>query len=108
MGVRASGGSSRAWHEHRGVHARPLDSIDCQKRAKPDKAVRSSRTARCTVPAAAQQQGSVSVATGSTAVRLSTVTYKPIVTEGAQPFHHGSSKLEHPYDPKVIAQRFAA
>jgi choline dehydrogenase-like flavoprotein len=26
--VRAFGGSSRAWHEGRGVHARPLDSID--------------------------------------------------------------------------------
>jgi choline dehydrogenase-like flavoprotein len=26
--VRAFGGSSRAWHEHRGVHARPLDAID--------------------------------------------------------------------------------
>ena len=26
--VRAFGGSSRAWHDHRGVHARPLDAID--------------------------------------------------------------------------------
>jgi choline dehydrogenase-like flavoprotein len=26
--VRAFGGSSRAWHEQRGVHARPLDAID--------------------------------------------------------------------------------
>ena len=26
--VRAFGGSSRAWHEHRGVHVRPLDAID--------------------------------------------------------------------------------
>src|ERR1700751_2994644 len=26
--VRAFGGSSRAWHEHRGVHIRPLDAID--------------------------------------------------------------------------------
>ena len=26
--VRAFGGSSRAWHEHRGVHARPFDAID--------------------------------------------------------------------------------
>lgn len=26
--VRAFGGSSRAWHENRGVHARPLDAID--------------------------------------------------------------------------------
>ena len=26
--VRAFGGSSRAWHSHRGVHARPLDAID--------------------------------------------------------------------------------
>jgi len=26
--VRAFGGSSRAWHDHRGVHVRPLDAID--------------------------------------------------------------------------------
>ena len=30
--VRAFGGSSRAWHEHRGVHARPLDAIDFETR----------------------------------------------------------------------------
>jgi choline dehydrogenase-like flavoprotein len=30
--VRAFGGSSRAWHEHRGVHARPLDAIDFEAR----------------------------------------------------------------------------
>ena len=30
--VRAFGGSSRAWHEHRGVHARPLDAIDFEER----------------------------------------------------------------------------
>lgn len=30
--VRAFGGSSRAWHEHRGVHARPLDAIDFRAR----------------------------------------------------------------------------
>jgi choline dehydrogenase-like flavoprotein len=30
--VRAFGGSSRAWHEHRGVHARPLDDIDFRTR----------------------------------------------------------------------------
>ena len=30
--VRAFGGSSRAWHEQRGVHARPLDAIDFEAR----------------------------------------------------------------------------
>jgi choline dehydrogenase-like flavoprotein len=30
--VRAFGGSSRAWHEQRGVHARPLDAIDFSAR----------------------------------------------------------------------------
>jgi choline dehydrogenase-like flavoprotein len=30
--VRAFGGSSRAWHTHRGVHARPLDAIDFASR----------------------------------------------------------------------------
>ena len=30
--VRAFGGSSRAWHERRGVHARPLDAIDFETR----------------------------------------------------------------------------
>jgi choline dehydrogenase-like flavoprotein len=30
--VRAFGGSSRAWHEKRGVHARPLDAIDFMAR----------------------------------------------------------------------------
>src|SRR5215471_9109219 len=30
--VRAFGGSSRAWHEDRGVHARPLDEIDFRTR----------------------------------------------------------------------------
>ena len=30
--VRAFGGSSRAWHEHRGVHARPLDTVDFETR----------------------------------------------------------------------------
>lgn len=30
--VRAFGGSSRAWHHHRGVHARPLDEIDFETR----------------------------------------------------------------------------
>ena len=30
--VRAFGGSSRAWHDHRGVHARPLDAIDFETR----------------------------------------------------------------------------
>jgi len=30
--VRAFGGSSRAWHERRGVHARPLDAIDFRAR----------------------------------------------------------------------------
>jgi choline dehydrogenase-like flavoprotein len=30
--VRAFGGSSRAWHEQRGVHARPLDAIDFRAR----------------------------------------------------------------------------
>jgi choline dehydrogenase-like flavoprotein len=30
--VRAFGGSSRAWHAHRGVHARPLDAIDFEAR----------------------------------------------------------------------------
>jgi choline dehydrogenase-like flavoprotein len=30
--VRAFGGSSRAWHQHRGVHARPLDEIDFEAR----------------------------------------------------------------------------
>lgn len=61
-------------------------------------------------PAAAQQRGSVSVAIDGTAVRLSTVTYKP-VGEGPFPtlvFHHGSGKFERPYDPKTIAQWFVA
>ena len=30
--VRAFGGSSRAWHKHRGVHARPLDGVDFETR----------------------------------------------------------------------------
>lgn len=30
--VRAFGGSSRAWHERRGVHARPLDAVDFETR----------------------------------------------------------------------------
>lgn len=30
--VRAFGGSSRAWHEHRGLQARPLDAIDFEAR----------------------------------------------------------------------------
>src|SRR5262245_37141212 len=30
--VRAFGGSSRAWHEHRGVHAHPLDAVDFETR----------------------------------------------------------------------------
>lgn len=30
--VRSFGGSSRAWHERRGVHARPLDAIDFETR----------------------------------------------------------------------------
>jgi choline dehydrogenase-like flavoprotein len=30
--VRAFGGSSRAWHEHRGVQVRPLDAIDFETR----------------------------------------------------------------------------
>ena len=30
--VRAFGGSSRAWHENRGVHVHPLDPIDFEKR----------------------------------------------------------------------------
>lgn len=61
-------------------------------------------------PAAAQQQGSVSVAIDGTAVRLGTVTYKP-TGDGPFPtliFHHGSSKFERPYDPKAIAQWFVA
>jgi dienelactone hydrolase len=61
-------------------------------------------------PAAAQQQGSVSVAIDSTAVRLNTVTYKP-PGDGPFPtliFHHGSGKFEHPYDPRTLAQWFVA
>ena len=30
--VRAFGGSSRAWHQQRGVHARPLDAVDFETR----------------------------------------------------------------------------
>src|SRR5215470_19014349 len=30
--VRAFGGSSRAWHDGRGVHARPLDGVDFETR----------------------------------------------------------------------------
>lgn len=30
--ARAFGGSSRAWHDHRGVHAHPLDDIDFESR----------------------------------------------------------------------------
>jgi len=30
--ARAFGGSSRAWHEDRGVHARPLDAVDFERR----------------------------------------------------------------------------
>ncbi len=31
--VRAFGGSSRAWHDKRGVHARPLDAVDFETRS---------------------------------------------------------------------------
>jgi dienelactone hydrolase len=61
-------------------------------------------------PAAAQQQGSVSVAIDGTAVRLSIVTYKP-TGEGPFPtliFHHGSGDFERPYDPSIVAQWFVA
>jgi len=60
------------------------------------------------IPAAAQEQGSVSVAINGTAVKLSTVTYKP-VGDGPFPtliFHHGSGGFAHSYDPRAIAQWF--
>ena len=63
-----------------------------------------------TAPAAAQVQGSTSVAIGGVTVKLSTVTYKP---EGDGPFpalifHHGSGLFERAYDPKTVAQWFVA
>lgn len=61
-------------------------------------------------PASAQEQGSVSVAVDGTTVKLSTVTYKP-AGDGPFPtliFHHGSSRFERPYDPKVVAHWFVA
>ena len=61
-------------------------------------------------PAAAQEQGLVSVAIDGTTVKLSTVTYKPT---GDGPFstlifHHGSGSFERPYDPEAVAQWFVA
>lgn len=61
-------------------------------------------------PAAAQDQGSVSVAIDGTTVKLSTVTYKPT---GDGPFatliYHHDEGLERPYDdPKVIAHWLVA
>jgi dienelactone hydrolase len=61
-------------------------------------------------PAAAQMQGSVSVAIDGTTVRLNTVTYKP-TGDGTFPtliFHHGSGSFDRPYDPKAVAQWFVA
>jgi dienelactone hydrolase len=61
-------------------------------------------------PAAAQEQGSVSVVIDGATVKLSTVTYKP-TGDGPFPtliFHHGSGNFERPYDPKAIAQWFVA
>jgi dienelactone hydrolase len=60
-------------------------------------------------PAAAQEQGSVSVAIDGTTVKLSTVTYKP-TGDGPFPtliFHHGA--VSHPpYDPKAVTQWFVS
>jgi dienelactone hydrolase len=61
-------------------------------------------------PAAAQQQGLVSVTIDGTAVKLRTVTYKP-TGDGPFPtliFHHGSGDFGRPYDPKAVAQWFVA
>jgi X-Pro dipeptidyl-peptidase-like protein len=60
--------------------------------------------------AAAQEQGSVSVAIEGTTVKLSTVTYKP-TGDGPFPtliFHHAAGNFERPYDPKAVAQWFVA
>jgi dienelactone hydrolase len=60
--------------------------------------------------AAAQVQGSVSVAIDGTTTKLSTVTYKP-GGDGPFPtliFHHGSGSFDRPYDPKTVAQWFVA
>jgi dienelactone hydrolase len=60
-------------------------------------------------PAAAQEQGSVSVAIDGTTVKLNTVTYKP-TGDGPFPtliFHHGA--VSHPpYDPKAVVQWFVS
>jgi dienelactone hydrolase len=61
-------------------------------------------------PAAAQEQGSVSVAIDGKPVKLSTVTYKP-TGDGPFPtliFHHGAGSFEPPYDPKAVAQWFVS
>jgi len=60
--------------------------------------------------AAAQEQGSVSVAIDGTTTKLNTVTYKP-PGDGPFPtliFHHGSGDFQRPYDPQIIGQWFVA
>jgi dienelactone hydrolase len=59
-------------------------------------------------PAAAQEQGAVSVAIDGKTGKLSTVTYKPT---GAGPFptliyHHGADNFEPPYEYKAVANWF--
>ncbi|HEY4169298.1 MAG TPA: alpha/beta fold hydrolase [Reyranella sp.] len=60
--------------------------------------------------AAAQVQGSMSVAIDGTTTSLSTVTYKP-TGDGPFPtliFHHGSGSFDRPYDPRAVAHWFVS